>query len=267
MTKRSKKRAFTLIELLVVIAIIALLLAILIPSLKKAKSQGRAIICKSNLHQWGLIWKMYADDHDGYFTDGVTGDDVVYSRGQWIHALRSYWHERRKMLFCPCAVKPKPDTSTAEGGPYHSYKHAGTNEYDRIERSSYGVNSWIYNLPSDVTIILRKPAELHWRRLDAKGSSEIPIFLDSMWRGGWPYSEETIAIIPPDFNGQWRGPGYEISHFCIDRHNRAVNSTMMDLSVEKVPVKNLWRLKWHREFDTVGWQDSWPDWMEPMKDF
>ena len=52
----NKRKAFTLIELLVVIAIIALLMAILMPALRSAKNQARAVICKSNLNQWGKIF-------------------------------------------------------------------------------------------------------------------------------------------------------------------------------------------------------------------
>ena len=62
-----KTRAFTLIELLVVIAIIALLLAILMPSLKKARDQARGVVCKSNLSQWGKIFYLYAYDNDSKF--------------------------------------------------------------------------------------------------------------------------------------------------------------------------------------------------------
>ena len=47
--------AFTLIELLVVIAIIALLLAILMPSLSRARKQSRTVACMSNLKSWGMI--------------------------------------------------------------------------------------------------------------------------------------------------------------------------------------------------------------------
>jgi len=59
--------AFTLIELLVVVAIIALLLAILIPALQKARYLARRSVCSSNLHQLGVVWQMYADDQDGRF--------------------------------------------------------------------------------------------------------------------------------------------------------------------------------------------------------
>ena len=62
----NKRRGFTLIELLVVIAIIALFMAILMPALSRVKSQAKKISCQARLKQWGLIFKLYTDDYDGY---------------------------------------------------------------------------------------------------------------------------------------------------------------------------------------------------------
>jgi len=67
-----KRKGFTLIELLVVVAIIALLMAILMPALQRAKKQVWDIKCRHNLKEYGLAGRMYLDDNEGYFPYSFT---------------------------------------------------------------------------------------------------------------------------------------------------------------------------------------------------
>ena len=68
-----KRSSFTLIELLVVIAIIAILMAILVPTLNGAREMGKRAACLSNLKQLTLAWIMYADDNDGNLVKAQVG--------------------------------------------------------------------------------------------------------------------------------------------------------------------------------------------------
>ena len=65
MFEAKRKRAFTLIELLVVIAIIAILAALLLPALAKAKQTATGIACMNNNRQLMVAWNMFATDNDG----------------------------------------------------------------------------------------------------------------------------------------------------------------------------------------------------------
>lgn len=67
------KKAFTLIELLVVIAIIALLLSVLLPSLKMAKEHARRLACAANLRSVGQTLYTYSEDHDGFLPEAYYG--------------------------------------------------------------------------------------------------------------------------------------------------------------------------------------------------
>jgi prepilin-type N-terminal cleavage/methylation domain-containing protein/prepilin-type processing-associated H-X9-DG protein len=89
-------KAFTLIELLVVISIIAVLMAILMPSLNRAREQGKRAVCLNSLRQLGMAWIMYADENDDRIINGEAeylqndvGNCTTPTSG--LHARERYW--------------------------------------------------------------------------------------------------------------------------------------------------------------------------------
>jgi prepilin-type N-terminal cleavage/methylation domain-containing protein/prepilin-type processing-associated H-X9-DG protein len=82
-----RKIGFTLIELLVVIAIIAVLMAILMPAMNRAREQGKRSTCLSNLKQLTLAWIMYADENDDNLINGDTGEYSIHqNETPWVLA-------------------------------------------------------------------------------------------------------------------------------------------------------------------------------------
>jgi len=90
-TRDHKNRAFTLIELLVVIAIIALLLAILLPSLSRVRKQAQFVRCKSNLKSYGIMAFLYINDNDDRMPNAWTSFYTSRTYAQEPHRY-CRWH-------------------------------------------------------------------------------------------------------------------------------------------------------------------------------
>ncbi len=137
-SRRSQRRGgFTLIELLVVIAILAILAALLLPALSRAKEQGRKISCINRFSQWNKALRMYADENEDFipresFIPGGTFPNYwpqaqnALAIDVWYNVLprlmnerpasafasevvRRDFYDRAKLLHCPSARFPSPD--------------------------------------------------------------------------------------------------------------------------------------------------------------
>jgi prepilin-type N-terminal cleavage/methylation domain-containing protein/prepilin-type processing-associated H-X9-DG protein len=243
-------RGFTLIELLVVIAIIALLMSILMPALQRVREQARAVACLSNLKQWGLIFSMYTDEHNGRFQKGLDQGH------HWIIALRPYFSDMNdtEFFYCPSATKHADDLGMVTGNTAWFFD----SKYGR-DHGSYGINGFVETNE-------RQGAQKHWKNKNVKGAANVPLFLGANRLDGWPEAWDE----PPQFDGDFKtGEGDNMQRFCMNRHKGFVNCLFLDFSVRKVGLKELWRLNWHREWSKDIAQRGmpvWPDWMSRFQE-
>lgn len=261
----NRHRAFTLIELLVVIAIIAMLMAILTPALSRAREQAREVVCRSHLQQWALCLAMYTGDHDGRFMPGID-EDWATGRYSWIYTLMPYYQETDIRL-CPKARRTEEQGGTL---PWTAWDVSITNPADfsllkdpQYKIGSYGINWWVND--SD-KVNGTHDVKNKWRRTGQKNPSAIPVLMDCgfMLARPEPFDE------PPKTDGQFLWAyGGGMKRVCTNRHHGGVNMLFMDWSSDKIRLRELWTLKWHRTFDRAGFytaaggmaEDEWPEWM------
>jgi prepilin-type N-terminal cleavage/methylation domain-containing protein len=256
-TTMKRRGGFTLIELLVVIAIIALLMAILTPALSMAKKQAKGVICKHQLHQWGLMWALLTEERIRMEDAGGGGaywkeKGSWPNRGEagmngWCRVIYDYYSDTLDfdMWLCPLAKKTPPEGAknpwAAWDKPHPTTKPPG----NILFRSSYGINLWLSAVNGSGK--LNTGVEEFWKSPNQRGAAKVPVLLDSQWKDMDPTQRDTP---PLTMETPWQAGQNEMQRCCIPRHRNGVHFVSMDWSVQWVGLKGLWtRLLWHRSYD------------------
>ena len=204
--QRVERGGFTLVELLVVIAIIAILIALLMPTVEYARFQAKCSHCMANMRNWGNATNLYAADHDGSlprfnFYGGASG--TTWDRGGdfWPDGLAEYGI-LPSMYFCPLDMTPR-----------------GRNQV----MGRHGARDWSLHWSYVYWIGRTGPAYAGFRpRVDATGDNQLercavhygdpkhlPVMTDGVFGGfgGLGLQLGNVNITPNDDqpNGHWYG--------------------------------------------------------------
>ena len=275
--------AFTLIELLVVIAVIAILAALLLPSLSAAKLKAHQVVCLSNLRQLDQSALMYWQDFGrGYPRDAV--GNLLWWRYQG--AARTATPDIR---ICPVAREPLP-AQFLDGQDGVGWTRPGINpgtaancwrlpsssvESKNDWTGSYAWNAWLYP-ESTYYPAAREPQNYFPSEASVQYPTRTPMFVDAIWSEVWPHPNIAGVRWSPVgdlFRGDWTSAqeqGVSLGLVTIARHGSkppgsaprdwprtqplprawGVNVSFADGHTALVKLPELWTLTWNRTWES-----------------
>jgi len=241
---RARRAGFTLIELLVVIAIIAILAAMLLPALAKAKAKAQSIQCLSNMKQWGLASTIYTSDHED--TLPLFGDSFPYTPDVmwWYQKLAPYVMRQvagekgnyealtAQIRKCPAGNKGPPPFSSPAAARYDEWN------------CWIGVNYGAFGDPLTAPFYYGN----NMRPLKAariKKPSNALMYTDTVTHYvytplSWPFSKDANGDGMMDSNSGVYSGEYSFNNGRPTVHSSGANVTLLDGHAERVPFKRLW---------------------------
>jgi len=229
----TRRCGFTLIELLVVVAIIALLISILLPSLRRAREEAQAVVCMSNEKQILYALAMYQDEWKGYMPQNLWSEAAWYipKRELWFYKIVPQYAENPDVLICP--GDPFRDQFDFEAVNRNGAWHMNA----RVASCGYALNYLLRHFaePHSFNIAAYPPTRPEETILMAEVGPDDEIVLCAAYGGGGASTpwRDCGRMVWDDGNRAWY---QDKPTWLTARHAGTINMAAMDFSVRRVPT-------------------------------